>query len=308
MVGPLLGGAKNATMKHRFSAICAESCLLLEGELAASEAVQPLLMQVACERGDEDFEHLELGDGHLPEMVLHHCRTMREGIAEPAVQCRGAARLAKLMHGGLTGVGVRFAESAAVEAIVCALTFHPTDWDVQLACCAALGRIMEEASRRQMLLHTSACEALIGAIIRATAEAPRVSACACAGLANFAADPQAIRRAVHAGAAREIVAMMRFAPTDGEIQENGCIALSRFAVDASAVKIAKELVQEGSPEVLMSAIRNFPRRVILLRHATAALHNLVKSRALNTDFIDLHLGEKLLLAATQDDAKPRASR
>eukprot|EP00327_Prymnesium_parvum_P040662 CAMPEP_0195644872 /NCGR_PEP_ID=MMETSP0815-20121206/28633_1 /TAXON_ID=97485 /ORGANISM="Prymnesium parvum, Strain Texoma1" /LENGTH=159 /DNA_ID=CAMNT_0040788075 /DNA_START=1 /DNA_END=480 /DNA_ORIENTATION=- len=159
-----------------------------------------------------------------------------------------------------------------------------------------------------MLLHTSACEALIGAIIRATAEAPRVSACACVGLANFAADPQAIRRAVHAGAAREIVAMMRFAPTDGEIQENGCIALSRFAVDASAVKIAKELVQEGSPEVLMSAIRNFPRRVILLRHATAALHNLVKSRALNTDFIDLHLGEKLLLAATQDDAKPRASR
>ena len=48
--------------------------------------------------------------------------------------------------------------------------------DVQLTCCAALARIAETASRVPTLLHTTLCDAVLGAMRRASspeaAEAP----------------------------------------------------------------------------------------------------------------------------------------
>eukprot|EP00966_Prymnesium_polylepis_P211848 4906675-Prymnesium_polylepis.1 len=75
--------------------------------------------------------------------------------------------------------------------------------------------------------------------------------------------------------------------------------------DTSTARVGIELVQEGAQEALMAAIKAFPRRVLLLRQANEALRNLVRSSALSTDFIDLHLGEKLLTLAIADEQRER---
>ena len=95
------------------------------------------------------------------------------------------------------------------------------------------------------------------------------------------------------------------------LQESGCLALERLTADTSLVRIHHDLVQEGAQEALMSAIRQWPRRVQLLKNGTGALRHLVTSRVLSTEFVDLHAllsnalaeGEKLLTEALEEERK-----
>lgn len=135
--------------------------------------------------------------GRLEE-VIQESQSMLEDLADASRQCHGASLLAQLL-GGSTGTTTRQAETAAVGAIVMALTTHPMQWEVQEAGVAALASIADDPHRQQWLLLTNAYEAVLGALSRSARAQPQIAATACEALAHLASTTDAVRRAVHAG-------------------------------------------------------------------------------------------------------------
>lgn len=99
-----------------------------------------------------------------------------------------------------------------------------------------------------------------------------------------------------AGAVREVVAAMRFAASDARLQEMACFVLARMVANSGAIKIVQQLVQEGAHEVLMNALRAFPRNGGVVRHARAALKRLIDSTVLRPDFVDVDLSHAVVLS------------